>query len=49
MYVLLDTVTFNADGSETVVVDFFFIPLSFVYNSSGALTGIFFGGFPLFL
>jgi hypothetical protein len=37
------TVTFNADGSQTVVVDFFFIPLTFVYNSGGALTTMFFG------
>jgi hypothetical protein len=41
-------VTFNADGSQTVVVDyFFFLPLTFVYNSSGALTGVFFGSLPI--
>jgi hypothetical protein len=39
------TVTFNADGSQTVVTDFFFIPLTFVYNSGGALTAMFFGSF----
>jgi hypothetical protein len=43
------TVTFNSDGSTTMVVDFFFLPLTFVFNPSGVLTELLFGSIPLFL
>jgi hypothetical protein len=40
-------VTLNADGSETVTVTFFFLPMIFQYNASGQLTAVFLGLFPL--
>jgi hypothetical protein len=42
------SVTFNSDGSQVVVADFFFIPLTFFYDASGLLTGVFFGFLPIF-
>jgi hypothetical protein len=40
-------VTFGADGSEMVTLDFFGLPLVFTYNASGALTGVFLGSLPI--
>jgi hypothetical protein len=41
------SVTINADGSEVVTVDFFFLPIVFTYNAQGALVSVTFGGIPL--
>jgi hypothetical protein len=43
------TVTIHADGSQTVTVDLFFLPLVYQYNSSGVLTSAFWYGFLLLL
>jgi hypothetical protein len=42
-------VILESDGSEMVTLDFFGIPLVFMYNSSGGLTGILFGSFSLLI
>jgi hypothetical protein len=40
-------VTLQPDGREVVTLDFFGIPLTFIYNASGLLASAFFGSFPL--
>jgi hypothetical protein len=40
-------VTFGADGSEMVTLDFFGLPLVFAYNASGTLTGVFLWFLPI--
>jgi hypothetical protein len=42
-------VTIGADGSEVLTLSFFGIPLTFVFNAAGQLTGLFFGSLPLLI
>jgi hypothetical protein len=42
------TVTFNADGSQSLQLNFFNLLLLFVFDSSGAFSGSTLGGVPLF-
>jgi hypothetical protein len=42
-------VTFNAGGGETATVDWFFIPLTWIYNSSRALTAFYLWFIPFFI
>jgi hypothetical protein len=41
--------TLRPDGSAVLTLDFFGIPLMFVYDAGGLLTGTFLGSLPLLL